>query len=124
MQAKDEYNATIEEDLSAVLLDVFRQPSPSHFVELNSTVNLEMIWVEPVHLRWVVLLRWVEERMKRAQCYSDWQRSFTGKYEVTQAQYEAVMTGNTLWPECTEYWPDNPNRPVSKLGKMWFLFSV
>ena len=40
-----------------------------------------------------------------------------GKYEVTQAQYEAVMTGNTnsLSPTPSE-WPGNPNRPVEDVS--------
>ena len=40
-----------------------------------------------------------------------------GKYEVTQAQYEAVMTGNTdsLSAKPSE-WPNNPNRPVEKVS--------
>ena len=40
-----------------------------------------------------------------------------GKYEVTQAQYEAIMTGNTnsLSPTPSQ-WPGNPNRPVEKVS--------
>ncbi|NBQ26072.1 MAG: formylglycine-generating enzyme family protein, partial [Verrucomicrobia bacterium] len=42
---------------------------------------------------------------------------YLGKYEVTQAQYEAVMTGNSdgLNPTPSE-WPNNPNRPVEKIS--------
>ena len=42
---------------------------------------------------------------------------YLGKYEVTQAQYEAVMTGNTnsLSPTPSN-WPNNPNRPVEKVS--------
>ena len=40
-----------------------------------------------------------------------------GKYEVTQAQYEAVMTGNTNSLSTTpSNWPNNPNRPVEKVS--------
>ena len=40
-----------------------------------------------------------------------------GKYEVTQAQYEAVMTGNTNSLSATpSQWPGNPNRPVEKVS--------
>jgi formylglycine-generating enzyme required for sulfatase activity len=40
-----------------------------------------------------------------------------GKYEVTQAQYEAVMTGNTYGISATpSNWPNNPNRPVEKVS--------
>ena len=46
------------------------------------------------------------------------QRAFTlGKYEVTQAQYEAVMTGNTDGLSATpSQWPNNPNRPVETVS--------
>ena len=46
-----------------------------------------------------------------------------GKYEVTQAQYEAVMTGNTetdsngnVISATPSAWPNNPNRPVEKVS--------
>ena len=42
---------------------------------------------------------------------------YLGKYEVTQAQYEAVMTGNTDSLSATpSQWPNNPNRPVEKVS--------
>ena len=42
---------------------------------------------------------------------------YLGKYEVTQAQYEAVMTGNTDGLNATpSNWPNNPNRPVEKVS--------
>jgi formylglycine-generating enzyme required for sulfatase activity len=42
---------------------------------------------------------------------------YLGKYEVTQAQYEAVMTGNTNSLSATpSNWPNNPNRPVEKVS--------
>ena len=38
---------------------------------------------------------------------------YLGQYEVTQAQYEAVMTGNTDGFSATpSNWPNNPDRPV------------
>ena len=48
VQAKDEFNATVESIFIVTLTDVSYEPSqPNHFVDLNSSVNLEMIWVEP-----------------------------------------------------------------------------
>jgi hypothetical protein len=42
---------------------------------------------------------------------------YLGKYEVTQAQYEAVMTGNTDGLSATpSQWPNNPNRPVEQVS--------
>ena len=42
---------------------------------------------------------------------------YLGKYEVTQAQYETVMTGNPegLNPKPSA-WPNNDNRPVEKVS--------
>ena len=40
-----------------------------------------------------------------------------GKYEVTQAQYEAVMTGNSDGLSATpSNWPNNADRPVEKVS--------
>ena len=42
---------------------------------------------------------------------------YLGKYEVTQAQYEAVMTGNSNSLSATpSEWPGNANRPVEKVS--------
>ena len=44
---------------------------------------------------------------------------YLGKYEVTQAQYEAVMTGNTDGLSATpSNWPGNPNRPVEQVSRI------
>jgi formylglycine-generating enzyme required for sulfatase activity len=42
---------------------------------------------------------------------------YLGKYEVTQAQYAVVMSGNTnsLNPSPSN-WPNNPNRPVEQVS--------
>ena len=42
---------------------------------------------------------------------------YLGKYEVTQAQYEAVMAGNTQGLESTpSTFENNPNRPVEMVS--------
>ena len=42
---------------------------------------------------------------------------YLGKYEVTQAQYEAVMTGNSDGLSATpSNWPNNADRPVEKVS--------
>jgi formylglycine-generating enzyme required for sulfatase activity len=42
---------------------------------------------------------------------------YLGKHEVTQAQYEAVMTGNSNSLSATpSEWPGNANRPVEKVS--------
>ena len=47
VQAKDELNATTEGNFTVTLLDVYEPSRENHTVELNATVGLEMIWVEP-----------------------------------------------------------------------------
>ena len=47
VEAKDELNATTEGNFTISLLDVYEPSKGNHIAELNSTVNLEMIWVEP-----------------------------------------------------------------------------
>ena len=42
---------------------------------------------------------------------------YLAKYEVTQAQYEAVITGNTDGLSATpSNWPNNPDRPVEQVS--------
>ena len=42
---------------------------------------------------------------------------YLGKYEVTQAQYEAVMSGNTEGLSSKpSNWPNNANRPVERIS--------
>ena len=41
---------------------------------------------------------------------------YLGKYEVTQAQYEAVMTGNGSLSATPSHSPNNPNRPVENVS--------
>ena len=58
--------------------------------------------------------RGTDETQHQVQLTKDF---YLGKYEVTQAQYEAVMTGNTDGLSATpSNWPNNPNRPVEKVS--------
>ena len=69
-------------------------PSPTHLVP--SADNLEMIWVEPgtFMMGQVGVAEPVHEVTLTEGFY-------LGKFEVTQAQYEAVMPGNPdNWSEC------------------------
>ena len=71
-------------------------PRPNHIADLNSTVSLEMIWVEPG----TFTMGSPETEEGRGNHETQYEVTLTqgfylGKYEVTQAQYEAVMQGNT-----------------------------
>ena len=85
-----------------------------HVVELNSTVDLEMIWVEPGTFTMGqndISDASPEHNVTLTNGF------YLGKYEVTQAQYEAVMSGNTDSLSAT---PSNfsgtPNRPVEQVS--------
>jgi formylglycine-generating enzyme required for sulfatase activity len=88
-------------------------------VDLNATVAMDMLWVEPGTF---TMGSPTSEAGREADREDEHNVTLTkgfylGKYEVTQAQYEAVMTGNTnsLSPTPSE-WPNNPNRPVEKVS--------
>ena len=97
---------------------LFGTSYPNHFVDLNSSVNLEMIWVEPGTFTMGSPTTEAGRNSDETEHNVTLTRGFyLGKYEVTQAQYEAVMTGNTdgLSTKPSE-WPNNPNRPVEKVS--------
>jgi formylglycine-generating enzyme required for sulfatase activity len=87
-------------------------------VDLNSTVSLEMIWVEPG----TFTMGSPESEVGRGNDETQHEVTLTkgfylGKYEVTQSQYEAVMTGNTDGLNATpSQYSGNPDRPVEKVS--------
>jgi formylglycine-generating enzyme required for sulfatase activity len=86
---------------------------------ISSTVSLEMLYVEPGTF---TMGSPTTEPGRQANREDERNVSLTkgfylGKYAVTQAQYEAVMTGNTDSLSATpSEWPNNPNRPVEKVS--------
>ena len=78
-----------------------------------------MIWVEPGTF---TMGSPETEVGRNANIEVQYEVSFTngfylGKYEVTQAQYEAVMTGNDYGLSATpSEWPNHPNSPVEKVS--------
>jgi formylglycine-generating enzyme required for sulfatase activity len=87
-------------------------------VDLNATVTLDMIWCPPGTF---TMGSPTTEAGRQADSEDEHNVSLThgfylGKYEVTQAQYEAVMAGNSDGLSATpSQWPNNPNRPVEKV---------
>ena len=82
------------------------KPAPIHIVP--SADNLEMIWVEPgsFMMGQIGVVEPVHEVILTEGFY-------LGKFEVTQAQYEAVMTGNLVELNATpSYFGGYPNYPV------------
>ena len=81
-----------------------------------SASNLEMIWVSPgtftVGIPTTETSRGGDETQHQVTLT---QGFYLGKYEVTQSQYQVVMTGTTDSLSATpSQWSNNPNRPVDK----------
>ena len=100
-----------------VLLDI-NQTSLSHQVDLNATVSMEMLWVSPGTFTMgsptTEAGRGTDETQHTVTLSNGF---YLGKYEVTQAQYEAVMIGNTNGLNAKpSQWSNNPNRPVEKVS--------
>ncbi|MDC0369681.1 BspA family leucine-rich repeat surface protein, partial [Opitutales bacterium] len=91
-----------------------------HFVELNATVNLEMIWVEPG--TFTMGQNDITNANPELDSSPEHNVSLTkgfylGKYEVTQAQYEAVMVGNDENISATPSdWHGYSDRPVEMVS--------
>ena len=97
----------------------FYEPSqPNHYVDLNATVDLEMIWVEPGTFVMGSPVTEVGREDDENQTLVTLTKGFyLGKYEVTQAQYEAVMTGNANGLSSTPSgFSGNPNLPVETVS--------
>ena len=86
----------------------------THVVDLNATVKLQMIRVEPGTFAMGSPLSEANRRSDETQHQVTLTKPFyLGKYEVTQAQYEAVMTGNPNGLSATpSRFAGNPNRAV------------
>ena len=87
---------------------------------LNSSTHLEMLWVEPGTFTMGSSTTEAEGVSDETQHQVNLTKGFyLGKYEVTQAQYEAVMAGNTDSLSATpSQYGGNANRPVEKVS--WY----
>ena len=88
-------------------------------VDLNATVAMDMLWVPAGTF---TMGSPTTETGRQSDREDEHNVTLTkgfylGKYEVTQAQYEAVMTGNTngLSPTPSQF-GGNPNHPVEKVS--------
>ena len=100
------------------MIQEFTIATPNHVADLNASVSLEMIWVEPGTFTMGSPLSERDREYFEIQTGVTLTKGFyLGKYEVTQAQYEAVMTGNTDGLSATpSKWPNNPNHPVERVS--------
>ena len=87
-------------------------------MDLNASVQLEMLWVEPGTFTMGSPTTEAGRGTNETEHNVTLTKGFyLGKYEVTQAQYEAVMIGNTDGLNAKpSNWPNNPNRPVEKVS--------
>ena len=95
----------------------FTVQSPPHIVELNSTLNLEMLWVEPGSFTMGTPTSEGGRGTDETETQVTFSRGFyLGKYEVTQAEYEFVMTGNSDGIDATpSNFPGYSERPVERV---------
>jgi formylglycine-generating enzyme required for sulfatase activity len=90
--------------------------NPPHTVQ--SASNLEMLWVDPGSF----MMGSPTSEANRGTDETEHNVTLTkgfylGKYEVTQAEYEAVMTGNSNGLSATpSTFSGNPNRPVEEVS--------
>ena len=90
----------------------------THNADLNASVQLQMLWVEPGTFTMGSPTTEAGRSTNETEHNVTLTKGFyLGKYEVTQAQYEAVMTGNTDSLSATpSQYGGNPNRPVEKVS--------
>ena len=108
-----------DRSLSATEVEMlFKAESQFHFVELNSTVDLEMIWVEPGTFTMGSPVTETGRNVNETEHNVTLTRGYyLGKYELTQAQYEAVMTGVTGDLNATpSNWHGYFHRPVESVS--------
>jgi formylglycine-generating enzyme required for sulfatase activity len=110
-------------ETTTIPLNILVQPS-THTVDLNSSVSLEMIWVEPG-----TFTMGSPASESGHDPSEEIQRNITitkglylGKHEVTQAQYEAVMAGNPYGLSSTPSQFVGPNKPVEMVSWNDFQF--
>ena len=104
-------------ETASIPVNVLVQPS-THTADLNGTVNLEMIWVDPGTFTMGSPTTEAGRSTNETEHNVTLTKGFyLGKYEVTQAQYEAVMTGNTDGLSATpSQYGGNPNLPVEQVS--------
>jgi formylglycine-generating enzyme required for sulfatase activity len=99
------------------MVQQFQISTPNHIPDLNSTVSMDMIWVEPGTFTMGSPITEAGRNSDETEHNVTLTKGFyLGKYEVTQAQYEAVMSGNTDGLSATpSSFSGYPNRPVEKV---------
>ena len=110
IQAKNEDNQSVEQDFSIEVLDDFELEQPS--ITLADAGNLELLWLEPgTFTMGQPALGDPERNVTLSRGF------YLGRHEVTQAQYEIVMTGYGHGANTSpSQWAGNGNRPVENVS--------
>ncbi len=119
IRATDPSGLFSEQSMHLVVEDVYEPSLDNHTVELNATVGLEMIWVEPGTFTMGSPTTEVgRDEDEPEHNVTLTQGFYLGKYEVTQAQYEAVMAGNAEGLASNPVSPqfEDSNKPVVQLN--------
>ena len=111
-------------NLSVTVADLNEPNQSNHVVNLNDSVSLEMIWVESgTFTMGSPVGEAGRNANETAHQVTLTEGFYLGKYEVTQAQYEVVMTGNTdvgsdgnIVSATPSNWPNNPDYPVEMVS--------
>ena len=89
------YSLVVSNDIGSVESDYIRVDAGKHRVDLNETVAIDMIWCPPGTFMMGSPTSEANRLGDETQHQVALSHGFyLGKYEVTQAQYEAVMNGN------------------------------
>lgn len=107
------YSLTVSNDFGSVESQSvqFEVNSTRLYHTVPSASNMEMIWVEPGTFTMGQAGYETEHQVTLTQGY------YLGKFEVTQAQYEAVMTANSQGLNAKpSSWLNNDQRPVEKVS--------
>jgi formylglycine-generating enzyme required for sulfatase activity len=107
------YSLTVSNDFGSVESQSvqFEVNSTRLYHTVPSASDMEMIWVEPGTFTMGQAGYETNHQVTLTQGY------YLGKFEVTQAQYEAVMTGNSQGLNAKpSRWLNNDQRPVEKVS--------
>ena len=96
---------------------LFSIQAPPHIVELNSSLAMEMLWVEPGSFTMGTPTTEAGRLTDENETQVTLTRGFyLGKFEVTQAEYELVMSGNSDGINATpSNFHGNPAQPVERV---------
>ena len=107
------YSLTVSNDFGSVESQSvqFEVNSTRLYHTVPSASNMEMIWVEPGTFTMGQAGYETNHQVTLTQGY------YLGKFEVTQAQYEAVMNGNSQGLNAKpSRWSNNDQRPVERVS--------